>query len=179
MCFSTFLPLLWHVLWPVNWSLVKTWSFYQLSTQTGGLLVNLPLLKMFSASSAQQVALIGSCTYPSLVNMSLWWLKDCPRKPGISHLPCQELTVKMKEDVSNQIGCQHIQSSWQFLSDVLLFLMFMSWLNVQNAFSFLLLYIHLNKVIRKYLSPCYRSAKICRGQSVFECSSILIYSMRP
>ena len=41
--------------------------------------------KMLSASTAQQVALIGSCTYPSLVNLSLWWLKDCPRKPGISH----------------------------------------------------------------------------------------------
>lgn len=27
--------------------------------------------KMLSASSAQQVALIGSCTYPSLVNLSL------------------------------------------------------------------------------------------------------------
>lgn len=33
MCFSTFLPLCWHVLWPVNWSLVQDWAFYQLWKQ--------------------------------------------------------------------------------------------------------------------------------------------------
>lgn len=36
MCFSTFLPLCWHVLWPVNWSLVQAWAFYQLWKQDGG-----------------------------------------------------------------------------------------------------------------------------------------------
>lgn len=55
----------------------------------GALLVNLLLLKMLSVSASQQVAPIGCCTYHSLVNLSLWWLKDCPRKTGISHRPCQ------------------------------------------------------------------------------------------
>lgn len=35
MCFSTFLSLCWHVLWPVNWSLVQAWAFYQLWKQDG------------------------------------------------------------------------------------------------------------------------------------------------
>lgn len=120
MCFSTFLPLPWHVLWPVNWSLVRTWSFYQLTTKTQGLPVNLLLLnkkKKWSVSSAQWVALIGSAHISHLSIGSC----DGPRTDqwNLALATGFANDCWMKRNVLDQIGYQNL---WLMFSKLLLLL---------------------------------------------------------
>lgn len=173
MCFSTFLPLLWHVLWPVNWSLVKTWSFYQLSTQTGGLLVNLPLLKMLSTSCAQWVA---PAHIPHLSTRPCDGSRTAQGNLALATSPANNL--EMKRDAINPTGCQHIQSMWKFLSFLLFLLVFESCFSVKNALLYCIavLYEHLNW-INKYWSPCFDVQRYFRAELLAEISSLVELSI--
>lgn len=124
----------------------------------GGVLVNVSLLKMLSASSAQQVALIGSCTYPSLVNLSLWRLKDCPA--ALASATCPANNLEMKGDAITLIGCLHVQSIWQLASEELSLWRFESCFSVQTySFPYFIGGFCLEEKKRK-INLCFRSAKI-------------------